>query len=61
MERLLVTPAPLNPEIVAPYTGTEARVEFAHDFERRNLWLTNRIWMRRPRTRLPKQSPVMNW
>jgi hypothetical protein len=38
---------PLKPDFAAPYSWAEARVELADDIERRNLWLTNRQWIRK--------------
>ncbi len=38
---------PLKLNFTAPYTGAEARVELADDIGRRNLWLTNRQWIRK--------------
>ncbi|MCP1499568.1 hypothetical protein J2Y86_004275 [Pseudomonas migulae] len=43
----LIMASPLKLIFAAPYTGTEARVELADEIERRNLWLTNRQWIRK--------------
>jgi hypothetical protein len=43
----LISERPLKLEFAAPYIGAEARVELADDIERRNLWLTNRQWIRK--------------
>ncbi|SEE00672.1 hypothetical protein SAMN04490194_0688 [Pseudomonas migulae] len=43
----LIITSPLKLIFAAPYTGTEARVELADEIERRNLWLTNRQWIRK--------------
>jgi hypothetical protein len=43
----LINKRPLKLNFAAPYSRAEARVELADDIGRRNLWLTNRQWIRK--------------
>ncbi|PYD15316.1 hypothetical protein DND58_10755 [Pseudomonas syringae pv. pisi] len=51
---------PLKPENPIPYRWAEARIGIADVFRGEDVWLTNRIWMRRLRIRLPRRARVMN-